>query len=77
MLVLGFVLIEIQMYTPSGRFEPNKAICMSMSNYHPETWNPLWSVSSILRGLLSFMVRTTAVLTIRTSKQSIDVQLVA
>jgi ubiquitin-conjugating enzyme E2 J2 len=22
---------------------------------HPETWNPMWSVSSILNGLLSFM----------------------
>lgn len=29
---------------------------MSMSDYHPETWNPMWSVSSILTGLLSFMM---------------------
>jgi ubiquitin-protein ligase len=28
-----------------------------MSDFHPETWNPTWSVESILRGLLSFMVR--------------------
>jgi ubiquitin-conjugating enzyme E2 J2 len=27
-----------------------------MSDFHPESWNPLWSVSSILSGLLSFMV---------------------
>lgn len=27
-----------------------------MSDYHPETWNPLWSVSAILTGLLSFML---------------------
>ncbi len=30
-----------------------------MSDYHPETWNPLWSVASILTGLLSFMLEDT------------------
>lgn len=29
-----------------------------MSDFHPETWNPLWSVGSILSGLLSFMLET-------------------
>ena len=29
-----------------------------MSDFHPESWNPLWSVSTILTGLLSFMVET-------------------
>eukprot|EP00252_Welwitschia_mirabilis_P009648 TRINITY_DN22328_c0_g1_i1.p1 TRINITY_DN22328_c0_g1~~TRINITY_DN22328_c0_g1_i1.p1 ORF type:complete len:242 (+),score=32.11 TRINITY_DN22328_c0_g1_i1:295-1020(+) len=46
---------SISMITPNGRFEPNKKICLSMSDYHPESWNPMWSVSSILTGLLSFM----------------------
>jgi ubiquitin-conjugating enzyme E2 J2 len=45
----------IIMYTPSGRFETGKPICTSFSSFHPETWNPTWSVSSILMGLLSFM----------------------
>lgn len=27
-----------------------------MSDFHPETWNPLWSVSAVLTGLLSFML---------------------
>lgn len=26
-----------------------------MSDYHPDTWNPAWSVATILTGLLSFM----------------------
>lgn len=43
------------MLTPSGRFEPGAKICLSMSDYHPELWNPLWSVSHILLGLQSFM----------------------
>ncbi|KAJ2854749.1 Ubiquitin-conjugating enzyme E2 6 [Coemansia erecta] len=46
----------IQMITPSGRFQTNTNICMSMSNYHPSTWNPAWSVATILNGMLSFMV---------------------
>lgn len=46
----------ISMITPSGRFEPQKKLCLSMSDYHPESWNPMWSVSTILTGLLSFMM---------------------
>ena len=46
------------MNTPSGRFDPGKKICMTMSDYHPETWNPMWSVSSILKGIQSFMADT-------------------
>ena len=45
----------IYMFTPSGRFETNKKLCLSLSDYHPETWSPAWSVSSVLVGLLSFM----------------------
>ncbi|KAJ7963366.1 Ubiquitin-conjugating enzyme, E2 [Quillaja saponaria] len=46
----------ISMTTPNGRFMTQKKICLSMSDFHPESWNPLWSVSSILTGLLSFMM---------------------
>ncbi|BBN19440.1 ubiquitin-conjugating enzyme E2 J2 [Marchantia polymorpha subsp. ruderalis] len=49
----------ISMITPNGRFATHKRICMSMSDFHPETWNPMWSVSSILTGLLSFMMDNT------------------
>lgn len=44
------------MITPSGRFQPHTRLCLSISDYHPNTWNPAWSVSTILTGLLSFMV---------------------
>ena len=27
-----------------------------MSDFHPETWNPVWSVGTILMGLYSFML---------------------
>ncbi|KAG2319794.1 hypothetical protein Bca52824_013007 [Brassica carinata] len=48
----------ITMTTPNGRFVTQKKICLSMSDFHPESWNPMWSVSSILTGLLSFMMDT-------------------
>ncbi|GJE93273.1 ubiquitin-conjugating enzyme E2-like protein [Phanerochaete sordida] len=46
----------IKMLTPSGRFQPDRKICFSMSDFHPGTWNPAWSVATILTGLLSFML---------------------
>ncbi|AAS54862.1 AGR372Wp [Eremothecium gossypii ATCC 10895] len=45
----------IRMLTPNGRFRENTRLCLSMSDYHPDTWNPSWSVATILTGLLSFM----------------------
>lgn len=47
---------KIKMFTPSGRFETDKRLCLSMSDYHPETWNPSWGVQTILLGLYSFML---------------------
>lgn len=46
---------SISMITPNGRFSCNTRLCLSMSDYHPDTWNPAWSVATILTGLLSFM----------------------
>jgi len=47
---------SIYMITPSGRFVVNQRLCLSISDFHPDTWNPAWSVSTILTGLLSFML---------------------
>ncbi|KAF0760100.1 Uncharacterized protein FWK35_00013425 [Aphis craccivora] len=47
---------SIYMITPNGRFETNTRLCLSISDYHPDTWNPSWTVSTILTGLLSFML---------------------
>nr|BAT25225.1 host Ubc6 [Nitzschia sp. IriIs04] len=49
---------SVMMMTPSGRFQPRRRLCLSMSDFHPETWNPMWSVSTILTGLYSFMLET-------------------
>ena len=45
----------IMMLTPSGRFKCNTRLCLSMSDYHPESWNPMWSVATIIQGVQSFM----------------------
>jgi ubiquitin-conjugating enzyme E2 J2 len=45
----------IQMITPSGRFYPKQRICLTISDYHPESWNPVWKVETIIVGLMSFM----------------------
>ena len=47
---------RIKMFTPQGRFEINYPICTSFSDYHPETWDPSWSVQTIVLGLISFML---------------------
>lgn len=57
------------MTTPSGRFKVDTRLCLTMSDFHrthflkstltlelATLWNPSWSVSTILNGLLSFMV---------------------
>mmetsp|Transcript_2260 Transcript_2260/g.6859 ORF Transcript_2260/g.6859 Transcript_2260/m.6859 type:complete len:105 (+) Transcript_2260:356-670(+) len=46
----------ISMLTPNGRFETDRRLCLSMSDFHPESWCPAWSVATILKGVLSFML---------------------
>lgn len=41
--------------TPSGRFEVNREICLSISGFHEETWQPAWGVRLALTALRSFM----------------------
>jgi ubiquitin-conjugating enzyme E2 J2 len=50
---------SILMVTASGRFETNTRLCLSMSDFHPESWQPTWSVATVLKGLLSFMCEDT------------------
>jgi ubiquitin-conjugating enzyme E2 J2 len=46
---------RISMITPNGRFKTDgKSICLSISDWHPESWNPAWGVRAIIIGLISF-----------------------
>ncbi|TKA28404.1 hypothetical protein B0A50_03871 [Salinomyces thailandicus] len=45
----------IRMHTQSGRFRCNERLCLSISDFHPKSFNPAWEVSTILLGVQSFM----------------------
>ncbi|KAK9694362.1 hypothetical protein K7432_013452 [Basidiobolus ranarum] len=46
---------NIMLLTPNGRFEINKKICLSITGYHPEFWQPVWGIRLALLALISFM----------------------
>ncbi|KAF2462076.1 ubiquitin-conjugating enzyme/RWD-like protein [Lineolata rhizophorae] len=41
--------------TPTGRFEVNREICLSISGHHEETWQPAWGIRTALVALRAFM----------------------
>jgi ubiquitin-conjugating enzyme E2 J2 len=43
-------------FTPSGRFETGVKICASFTDFHPESWNVSWRLSTLLIAVSSFMV---------------------
>lgn len=48
---------NIRLITENGRFRLQKdGICLSISDMHPESWNPAWRVSQIVTGLQQFWV---------------------
>jgi ubiquitin-conjugating enzyme E2 J1 len=46
---------DLMLLTPSGRFEVGKKICLSISGFHPEHWQPSWSIRTVLVALIAFM----------------------
>lgn len=42
--------------TPTGRFEVNREICLSISDHHEDTWQPAWGIRTALVAMRSFMV---------------------
>lgn len=46
---------SIMLLTPNGRFEVGRKICLSMSAHHPETWQPSWSIRTVIMALIGFM----------------------
>ncbi|KAA8896081.1 ubiquitin-conjugating enzyme/RWD-like protein [Sphaerosporella brunnea] len=41
--------------SPSGRFEVNREICLSISDFHEDTWQPAWGVRTAVVALRGFM----------------------
>jgi len=46
---------SFMMLTKNGRFETNTKICLSISDYHPEHWQPSWSMRTALTALVAFL----------------------
>ena len=45
----------IEFLTPSGRFAVKEKICLTFTSFHPEAWQPAWTIRNILQGLVSYM----------------------
>ena len=50
---------SIYFLTPSGRFAVDTKICLSISDFHAETWNPSWSLRTALLAISAFMAQET------------------
>ena len=46
---------SIMLLNSNGRFELNKKICLSISGYHPESWQPSWSIRTAILAIIAFM----------------------
>lgn len=46
---------NIVLLTPNGRFEVGTKICLSISAHHPESWQPSWSIRTVLVALIGFL----------------------
>lgn len=46
---------DICFLTPNGRFEIRKKICLSITSYHPDSWNPAWDVRTALTAIIAMM----------------------
>lgn len=47
---------SICMFTPTGRWEVGKDICLSATAHHQETWNPSWNLRTLVMALRGYMV---------------------
>ncbi len=47
---------EVKLLTPNGRFLVGASICLSLSNYHKEEWNPICTVTTLVTALRAHML---------------------
>ncbi|KAI8636040.1 ubiquitin-conjugating enzyme/RWD-like protein [Parasitella parasitica] len=45
---------ELVFLTPNGRFELNTKICLSITGFHPEFWQPAWGIRTVLLAVIGF-----------------------
>jgi ubiquitin-conjugating enzyme E2 J1 len=49
-----FAAPSIMLLNPSGRFEVGKKICLTMTSFHSELWQPAWGIRTMMEALRSF-----------------------
>ena len=61
-----------KMLTPSGRFEIDKAICLTNSHYHPEHSTAAWNINSMIIAFISIFIAddTTGISHIKDTKEN-------
>lgn len=40
----------------SGRYEPNKKICLTITSYHASEWTPLWSLRTMMEAANAYFI---------------------
>lgn len=51
---------HIHFLSESGRFAVNADICTTFTHYHQESWNPTWTIASVVTGLRSMFCEDNA-----------------
>lgn len=46
---------DLAFFTPNGRWEINKAICLTFTGYHTESWQPAWGIRTALLAVQALM----------------------
>jgi len=46
----------VRMITPNGKMIPNASQCLTISEHHPESWDPIWTNRSLIVGVISFIL---------------------
>jgi len=45
---------EVLLMTPNGRFALNQKICLTITGFHEDMWQPAWGIRTALTGLIAF-----------------------
>ncbi|KAI8379156.1 ubiquitin-conjugating enzyme/RWD-like protein [Radiomyces spectabilis] len=45
---------ELIFLTPNGRFELKSKICLSITGFHPEYWQPAWGIRTVILAVMGF-----------------------
>merc|ERR1712187_177910 len=45
----------VKMRTPSGRLETDVWLCRTAQDFHPEGWQPTWTIGGMLMAVLAIM----------------------